>query len=151
MGDCQRDAHRQQLHRLEHRVQRPQHDGADFEHLPRGAAAGRIRLVRKRGLREWRVRRTTRLRLRDRTRLHLLGGWAEYTLLVVDLQAELTRPTDRERPGLEHYLLLRIGRDDEHALVLPHVNRPVRACVRGVLACVVCARALGHWQAVRTR
>ena len=113
-------------------------------------AAGRIRL-RKRGLREWRVRRTTRLRLRDRTRLDLLGGWAEYALLVVDLQAELTRPTDRERPGLEHYLLLRIGRDDEHALVLPHVSRPVRACVRGVLACAVCARALGRWQAVRTR
>ena len=114
-------------------------------------AAGRIRL-RKRGLREWRVRRTTRLRLRDRTtRLDLLGGWAEYALLVVDLQAELTRPTDRERPGLEHYLLLRIGRDDEHALVLPHVSRAVRACVCGVPACVVCARALGRWQAVRTR
>lgn len=70
-----------------------------------------------------------RLRLRDRTRLHLVAGRAEYALLVVHLHAELTRPADRQRPGLEHYLLLRIGRDDEHALVLPRVSHPVGACV----------------------
>ena len=150
MGDCQRDAHRQQLHRLEHRVQRAQHDGADLEHLPRAEGRRAHQAAQARAARVG-VRRTARLRLRDRTRLDLLGGWAEYALLVVDLQAELTRPTDRERPGLEHYLLLRIGRDDEHALVLPHVSRAVRACVCGMPACVVCARALGRWQAVRTR
>jgi len=141
---CQRDAHRQHLHRLKHRVQRPQHDGADFEHLPR-AAPRRIRTAVKRGLCEWRVRRTTRLRLRDRTsRLYLVAGRAEHALLVVHLHAELTRPADGQRPGLEHYLLIRIGRDDEHALVLPRVSRPVRACV-------VYARAQGRWRAGRTR
>ena len=85
-----------------------------------------------------------RLRLRDRTRLHLVAGRAEHALLVVHLHAELTRPADGQRPGLEHYLLLRISRDDEHALVLPRVSPPMRVCV-------VCACTHDRWLAGRTR